>query len=111
MPASKVWAEGCVSRFRLDGNMGTPFRQRTSALATTNWFFNWDLRVVPNEFVDFAEEVKAIRNNVAINDMSPLTKVVIEGPDAVKAANWLVTRDITKMHVRQVLFTPLCTAE
>ena len=111
MSSENVWDKGLVSRFRLDGNMGSPFHQRTSALATTNWYFNWDLRMVPDEFVDFAEEVKAVRENVAMADMSPLTKIQITGKDATAAVNWLVTRDINKMEVRQVLFTPLCTEE
>ena len=104
MSSENVWDKGLVSRFRLDGNMGSPFHQRTSALATTNWYFNWDLRMVPDEFVDFAEEVKAVRENVAMADMSPLTKIQITGKDATAAVNWLVTRDINKMEVRQVLF-------
>jgi hypothetical protein len=71
MTRSKTWRVGKVSRFRLGGHTGTAFHRSTAALATTNWYFNWDLRMVPDEYVDYSEELKAIRTNVAMGDMSP----------------------------------------
>jgi aminomethyltransferase len=59
-------------------------------------------------FVNYAQELQAIRTNVAMADMSPLTKCVVAGPDACKALNYFVARDISKMEVGQVYYTPMC---
>src|SRR5579862_8016054 len=104
------WELGKVSRFREDSRVGTAFHKSTSRRMTTNWYFNWDLCMVPDEFVNYADELRAIRTNVAMADMSPLTKCVVAGPDACKALNYFVTRDISKMEVGQVYYTPMCDA-
>ena len=111
MTRDKTWKVGKVSRFRLDGHTGTAFHKSTAALTTTNWYFNWDLRMVPDEYVDYSEELKAIRTNVAMGDMSPLTKCVVSGRDAAGAVDFLVTRDTRKLEVGQVVFTPWCTPD
>jgi aminomethyltransferase len=104
------WELGKVSRFREDSRVGTAFHKSTSRRMTTNWYFNWDLCMVPDEFVNYADELQAIRTNVAMADMSPLTKCVVVGPDACKALNYFVTRDISKMEVGHVYYTPMCDA-
>ena len=81
------WQRAATSRFRVDGSIGTPFHTRTAALNTTPWIFNWDICHVPDEYVDMTSELKAIRTNVAMGDMSPLTKIEVSGPDAPDAVN------------------------
>jgi aminomethyltransferase len=106
--SNATWELGKVSRFRKDSRVGTAFHKSTSRRMTTNWYFNWDLCMVPDEFVNYAQELHAIRTNVAMADMSPLTKCVVAGPDACRALNYFVTRDIGKMEVGQVYYTPMC---
>ena len=118
MPVSQVtntgivakWQLGEVSRFREDSRVGTAFHKSTSKRMTTNWYFNWDLCMVPDEFVNYAEELNAIRTNVAMADMSPLTKCVVSGPDACNALNYFVARDVSKVGIGQVYYTPICDA-
>ena len=102
------WQRAATSRFRVDGSIGTPFHTRTAALNTTPWIFNWDICHVPDEYVDMTSELKAIRTNVAMGDMSPLTKIEVSGPDAPDAVNYLMTRDATKLEVGQIFYTPMC---
>jgi aminomethyltransferase len=53
-------------------------------------------------------EYNAIRNACGVIDISPLYKYRISGPDATRLVNRVVTRDITRMGVGQVYYTPWC---
>lgn len=53
-------------------------------------------------------EYFAIRNSAALLDVSPLFKYRISGPDAEKLLNRVVTRDMRKCRVGQVVYTPWC---
>ncbi len=51
-----------------------------------------------------------IRNAAALLDVSPLYKYRISGPDAARLLDRMVTRDVSKCRVGQVLYTPWCDA-
>jgi aminomethyltransferase len=53
-------------------------------------------------------EYAAIRNSAAPIDVSALYKYIITGPDARAAVDRMVTRDVMKCKVGQVLYTPWC---
>ena len=53
-------------------------------------------------------EYHAIRSAAGLIDVSPLYKYRISGGDAATLANRVVTRDITKLAVGQVYYTPWC---
>lgn len=55
-------------------------------------------------------EYLAIRNSCALIDVSPLFKYHVEGPDALAFLNRLVTRDLGKMAVGHMSYTPWCNA-
>jgi len=55
-------------------------------------------------------EYAAVRNSAALFDVSPLYKYLITGRDAVRLLDRMVTRDVTKCAVGQVLYTPWCDA-
>jgi glycine cleavage system aminomethyltransferase T len=57
--SSATWELGKVSRFRKDSRVGTAFHKSTSRRMTTNWYFNWDLCMVPDEFVEAVEAAGA----------------------------------------------------
>ena len=56
-------------------------------------------------------EYFAIRNAAALIDVSPLFKYMIHGPDAGGLLNRMVTRDVAKCAVHQVMYTPWCDAD
>jgi aminomethyltransferase len=53
-------------------------------------------------------EYNAIRNASALIDVSPLYKYRISGRDATKLVDRIVTRDLRKVSVGQVIYTPWC---
>jgi aminomethyltransferase len=55
-------------------------------------------------------EYHAIRSAAALFDVSPLYKYMITGPDAARLLDRVVTRDVGKAKVGQVLYTPWCDA-
>jgi aminomethyltransferase len=55
-------------------------------------------------------EYAAIRNAAALIDVSPLYKYLITGRDAARLLDRMVTRDVTKCRVHQVLYTGWCDA-
>lgn len=87
---------------------GTPFNSRTAPLNFRVRWSAWDKYHVADEFSGLKEELRAVRNDVAVLDMSPLTKLNISGPDAARFTNYLITRDVSKMEVNQIYFTPWC---
>jgi aminomethyltransferase len=53
-------------------------------------------------------EYNAIRNAAALIDISPLYKYLITGKDATKLVNRVITRDINKVKVGQVIYCCWC---
>ena len=58
--------------------------------------------------VHHEHEYNAIRNAAALIDISPLYKYLITGKDATKLVNRIVTRDINKVKVGQVIYCCWC---
>ncbi len=56
-------------------------------------------------------EYHAIRSAAGLFDVSPLYKYLITGRDAARLLDRVVTRDVGKAKVGQVLYTPWCDAE
>ena len=63
--------------------------------------------MVVDAYSDMVEELAAIRNRVAMGDMSPLSKYTIAGPDAENLMDRLIPRDITKLKIGQIYYAPL----
>ena len=87
----------------------TPFHERTSALCTPQNWRRWAGYIVAGSYeLSLDREYWAIRNSVALIDVSPLMKYVITGKDAGRLLNRVVTRDIDKLQVGQVFYTGWC---
>jgi len=56
-------------------------------------------------------EYAAIRNSAALIDVSPLYKYLVRGRDAERLLDRVVTRNVAKCKVNQVLYTPWCDAD
>ena len=102
------WQEARAGRFRPDGVVGTPLHTRTAQHSKTPWYFNWDLHHVVDVYDDFHAELGAIRETVAMGDMSPLCKCTISGPDATRLVDELVPRNIDNLDVGAIQYTPWC---
>lgn len=89
--------------------VGTPFHSRTEALCTSLRWKQWSGYFVAVVYDDFHDpEYHAIRNGAGLIDVSPLFKYDIEGPDAVRLVDRLITRDATQCQVGQVLYAAWC---
>ena len=91
--------------------IGTPFHERTAALNTCLNWRDWAGYFAAGCYNAFHQpEYAAIRNGSAVIDVSPLYKYWISGPDAEALLDRVMTRDISKQKVGQVVYTPWCDA-
>ena len=90
-------------------SVGTAFYPRERPLNTKLAWGEWAGYYAAAVYADFHDiEYNAIREAVAAIDVSPLYKYEIAGPDAGKLLDRVITRDITKLAVHQVYYTPWC---
>ena len=88
---------------------GTPFHSCTEPLCEAHNWRRWSGYVVASSYELTHEwEYTAIRNSAALFDLSPLFKYLIHGPDAERLLNRMITRDLRKCQVGQVVYTPWC---
>lgn len=88
---------------------GTPFHSRTKPLCQPQNWRRWSKYLVAGSYELTPErEYWAIRNSAALLDVSPLFKYLLSGPDATRVLNRIVTRDISKCAINQVMYTPWC---
>jgi aminomethyltransferase len=87
----------------------TPFHSRTSALVRAQTWRRWAGHMIASSYDPHPDrEYAAIRNAAALFDVSPLYKYIITGKDAARLLDRMVTRDVMKCAVGQVLYTPWC---
>jgi aminomethyltransferase len=87
----------------------TPFHPRTSALCVSHAWRRWAGHIAASSYELLHDrEYHAIRSSAALLDVSPLHKYMVTGPDAARLLDRVVTRDVTKMKVGQVAYTPWC---
>jgi aminomethyltransferase len=87
----------------------SPFFERTSKLNESQEWRRWSgYLAAPNYEPTHENEYFAIRTKAALLDITPLYKYIIEGPDAQRFLNRMVTRNIDICKVGQVMYTPWC---
>jgi len=87
----------------------TPFHPRTEALCEASNWRRWSGYLAASSYeLHHDREYWALRNSAGLIDVSPLHKYRITGLDAERLLNRMVTRDVAKCAVHQVLYTPWC---
>ncbi len=87
----------------------TPFHPRTAALIQGQTWRRWAGYGVASSYELLHDrEYAAVRSAAALFDVSPLYKYLLRGKDAARLLDRMVTRDITKCKVGQVLYTTWC---
>ncbi|HEV8496168.1 MAG TPA: aminomethyltransferase family protein [Gemmatimonadaceae bacterium] len=87
----------------------TPFHARTAPLVRAQTWRRWAGYQVASAYEPHPDrEYAAVRNAAALFDVTPLHKYRIFGRDATRLLDRMVTRDVTKCRVGQVLYTPWC---
>ena len=90
----------------------TPFHPRTGPLSEGQAWRRWAGYVVASSYeLSHEREYHAIRNAAALFDVSPLYKYLITGKDAGRLLDHVVTRNVARAKVGQVLYTPWCDNE
>jgi aminomethyltransferase len=91
---------------------GTPFHARTAPLVEGATWRRWAGYVVASSYeLHHDREYHAIRSSAALFDVSPLFKYHVRGRDAVALIDRVVTRDVARAKVGQVLYTPWCDGQ
>jgi aminomethyltransferase len=89
--------------------VGTAFHEKTFALCESLNYREWSGYYAVSSYEPHHEhEYNAIRNASALIDVSPLFKYRIMGRDAMRLVDRIITRDVRKISVGQVVYTPWC---
>jgi aminomethyltransferase len=89
--------------------IGTAFHERTLPLCHSLSYREWSGYYTVSSYEPHHEhEYNAIRNAVAVIDITPLYKYMVSGPDATRLVDRVITRDMRKVDVGQVVYTPWC---
>jgi len=89
--------------------VGTAFHERTFPLCKSLQYREWSgYHTVSAYETTHEHEYNAIRNAAALIDVTPLYKYRLEGRDATRLVDRVITRDVAKMKVGQVYYTPWC---
>jgi len=89
--------------------VGTAFHERTFSLCESLNYREWSGYYAVSSYEPHHEhEYNAIRNASALIDISPLFKYRVTGPDATRLVDRVITRDMRKVAVGQVIYTPWC---
>src|SRR5512146_1008935 len=89
--------------------VGTAFHERTFALGSSLNYREWSgYYTVSSYEVHHEHEYNAIRNAAALIDITPLYKYIVEGADATRFVNRVITRDINKVKPGQVIYCCWC---
>lgn len=89
----------------------TPFHARTAPLVRAQTWRRWAGYQVASAYDPLPDrEYAAIRNAAALFDISPLYKYQLAGPGAERLLNRMVTRDVSRCGVGQVIYSPWCDA-
>src|SRR3989454_6947279 len=90
-------------------SIGTPFHERTFALCESLNYREWSGYYTVSAYEPHHDhEYNAIRNAAALIDISPLFKYRVTGRDATRLVDRIITRDLSKISVGQVIYTPWC---
>lgn len=68
-------------------------------------FAGWEM---PVQYRSILEEHKAVRRTAGLFDVSHMGEVDVQGPEAGRFLNHLVTNDVAKLFPGRVLYTPMC---
>jgi aminomethyltransferase len=89
--------------------IGTAFHERTFPLCHSLNYREWSgYYTVSSYEVHHEHEYNAIRNAAALIDITPLYKYIVEGRDATRLVNRVITRDIRKVKPGQVIYCCWC---
>ena len=92
--------------------VGTPFHERELALCESLNYREWSgFYTVSVYEATHEHEYNAMRQSAALVDISPLYKYLLRGRDTAKLINRVLSRDVNKVAVGQVIYCCWCDEE
>jgi glycine cleavage system T protein (aminomethyltransferase) len=92
--------------------IGTAFHERTLTLCESLNYREWSGYYAVSVYeMHHEHEYNAIRNSAALIDITPLFKYHVTGRDATRFVNRVISRDINKVAVDQVIYCCWCDPE
>jgi glycine cleavage system T protein (aminomethyltransferase) len=92
--------------------IGTAFHERTLTLCESLNYREWSGYYAVSVYeMHHEHEYNAIRNSAALIDITPLFKYRVTGRDAMRFVNRVISRDINKVAVDQVIYCCWCDPE
>jgi aminomethyltransferase len=89
--------------------VGTAFHERIRTLCDSLSYRDWSGFYAPSSYETIHEhEYNAIRNAAALIDVSPLYKYMLRGPDAARLIQRVITRDIDRVAIGQMIYCCWC---
>jgi len=93
-------------------SVGSPFDARAAALNVRRQWRQWAGSFASTAYAPHIDiEYNAIRNAAAVIDVSPLFKYCIEGTDAERLVDRVITRNAASVTPGRVIYTPWCDGE
>jgi len=93
-------------------SVGTALHERTLSLCRSLSYREWSGYYTVSVYEAHHEhEYNAIRNAAAMIDVSPLFKYMVTGKDATRLVDRVITREIDKVSVDQVIYCCWCDEE
>ena len=90
----------------------TPFHSRTSKLCVSWAWEDWAGYISAQMYeLEHTHEYHAIRTATSIFDFTPLQKYQVDGPDAEKLLDRVLTRNVRKCQVGQIAYSVWCDDE
>jgi aminomethyltransferase len=74
-------------------------------------FVEWEGCLWADHFGDPTREHHAVRQHVGIWDLSPLRKWEFRGRDALRAADYIFTQDLSRLESGQIRYAPFCDGD
>jgi aminomethyltransferase len=89
--------------------IGTALHEKTFPLCESLSYREWSgYYAVSSYEIHHEHEYNAIRNAAALIDITPLYKYRLTGKDSTRLVDRIITRDMRKVSVGQVVYTPWC---
>ncbi len=68
-------------------------------------FGGWEM---PVQYTGIIEEHHAVRRKAGLFDVSHMGEIDVQGPEALKLVNKLITNDAGDLELKQIMYSPMC---
>ena len=89
----------------------TPFHTKTQERCYAHDWHRWSGYKIAKQYTSAELEYTAIRNTAGVIDITPMHKYSVQGKDAKKFINKLITRNVDNIQPKQVVYALWCNED